>query len=1251
MTGCNMEGKTYKEQLSKHVENIFRNYATPGLHICDIATGGGKSYTIGKLTCEYYPKHFDRIIILCVQNKLVESMNKEIDRFIENESSLISPSDKLVIENNTEVIKKAFKNGSFQKLLDEMHYQLGEQKRKYGKLNELQYNYSHVRSTYEGLSGIQKNYDANGNNDYIQKQFDEGEANLRRYVRKFFDAFKKHLENTKQPKKVSLESRFPSLVTVYPQVACRNKKVLLMTVHKAMYGIDPILSEKIRLQDMAEKNRRTLILFDESDQAAIAIRDTIITQSIDNAGGSNRFAKGYNGYLQYKNLIDTPEYISNEYYGRILENCLNKAQKITETNWKKRLGKVAPYKNIFLGNIEELETYRRGVFFSGPAFRLNISPKGDKTNSYICYKSKDRHFTLLHLSEEDTKHTEYDIILPLDKFLKLVIDNTTAIKSQLREIISKSLQKSRENFKEEEKKIAANIATTHHYLGFPTLEREIHTLFSRFETTSEYQFEQQINEFITNRKNIIVGEGNKIKLPDNSVYSQGVQLYQEEIDERDNLHRVRLSCREIATTPEKIIVDLVNTDGTSVVLCSATASCWSVVNNYDIKYLKQVLGEKFHALTKENRDIFDNLVDKTYPKGHKIDIVPLEKYNYTDTRENAIRLPDKYRKMFSADAINEELPDKWFKITCRGFKKTGEDIKGITFQLYRLFQFIEAYHWFITHDDIHSMIYFQNRTGYKDKDQINVLSCLIDGSYKDMSSLIDDELPTDWENCHIRISKDWEDVESNILSNLSKDKDAKLMLVSAYGSFKAGANMQYGIPEGLDYIAGDNWEAEGKQQKKDWDAIYVQSPTGYLMMNEDGNETTYEKSLYNAMLKLMMLYERSCLSEYEVKQSLYDAISNKLWFSEDNNSGAIKDKAAWAQTTVEQAIGRLCRTRNKPHTTYILFDESMKVFFDTSNMEKSLTKEFRTLAEYIFSHQAEMEEKPNPDEVIRCNSANQAQSQLNRMRNIALPHLNEEDEFDYDYEEDIPHRVKVHQIMNQSYKRTIITKPVISSLEELNDIDKQLPFIFKCYGMWGQDENGCYSFSCDTKHNNRICTSKEGKTYTISPSYVRLDTLMKNPIIKEHFEKNGFATNWKEGGLILHPRILATDYAGEIGEEAFKAILLYYTNCTEENLKHLEGKDYELADFVIMNSDGSYKIAFDVKNMNPKVDHKDKLGDIPTTKKRQLKQKRLGCEVITVNILQIDANGMDEIREIGGIIDIEGNIIPSAIERIKQLVN
>ena len=73
------------------------------------------------------------------------------------------------------------------------------------------------------------------------------------------------------------------MAEVYPQVDYKKKKVLLMTVHKAMYGIDPILGEKISLHDIPEKGKRTLILLDESDQAAIAMRNAIIDQAIESS--------------------------------------------------------------------------------------------------------------------------------------------------------------------------------------------------------------------------------------------------------------------------------------------------------------------------------------------------------------------------------------------------------------------------------------------------------------------------------------------------------------------------------------------------------------------------------------------------------------------------------------------------------------------------------------------------------------------------------------------------------------------------------------------------------------------------------------------------------------------------------------------------------------------------------------------------------------------------------------------------------
>lgn len=1252
-----------KEKLSEHVESIFKQYVSPGLHICDIATGGGKSYTIGKLTCEYYPDFYDRIIILCVQNKLVESMNREIDRFINSSDSRIKPIHKLVVLNNKEVLLEAIASGSLPKLLDEMCRDISEQERanKNARINDLRYSYNWVKKVAEGLVDLVKTYNDNNQNDYIQQQIEEGEANLRKAVRSFFELFKKHYEQTNQGKisMASLKKKFPSLAKVYPQVEFNEKRVLLMTVHKAMYGIDPILSDKIKMSDLPKKDKRTLILFDESDQAAIAMRDTIIDQSIDNGGGQKRYANGYNGYLQYKTLLESPEHISNEYYGDALESCICKSRSFIEKNWEKTFDGIKPYKSIFLDGDEDVEEYRRGVFFSGPAVRLNIAKSNDQTNSFVCYRKGERHFRLVHSKDAVASLKErYDIVCPLDDFLSLISSNIRVLKSQFSKVIGEALGNSRERFNAEIKNIAHNTASKVNYFGYPTLEREIHTFFSRFETASEYQFEQQQYEFMTNRKNQIETKDEKpLKLPDYSVYSQGVQLFQEEIDEKDNQHRVRLSCREISITPEKIILDLTRFDNSTVVFCSATASSMSVVSNFDIKYLQQILGEKFHTLSEKDRIRFDDLNQRAYPSEHQIEIVPLKHFEFEEKRENHLELPQKYREMFSKEAQQEGLDELWFRNTLRLLKRADKNLKDVCYQLYRLFQFIEAYHWFIYQEDIHSMIFFQNRTGDKDKNQIQVLSSLIDGSYVSMPSKMNDNIPDDWENEHIRITREWEIVENDILKELGGNKDVKIMLVSAYNSFKAGTNMQYNIPEGLDFVSGDNWEIDRSKLKKDWDAIYLQSPTAYLMMNEDDTETSYEKSIYNAMLVLMMLCERGCLSKFDVAQWLYKALSNLFYFSEKTELGIADDKAAWARNIIEQAVGRLCRTRNKPNTTYILYDESMESYFDVPNMNKSMTKEFKSLSEYII-HNKNDEKNANglSEEVRRCHDANEAQRMLDMVRRQALkftPH-DSWDGDEYDEEEDltdIPYNVQRSQRMIQSYKHTIIKKPVISGWEELEDEDKYLTFIHKCYGEWKRDDMN--EFICAYDQNKRICPIGKGKQYpsSISPSLVRLDVLMKNDVIRRHFEKHGFATNWKQGGMILHPQILATDYTGEIGEEAFKALLLHYTNCTENKIRHLEGIDYELADFVVCKPDGDYKIAFDVKNMNPNADHSDRERDIPTSKKREVKRKRLGCELITVNILKIDMAAMDDIREIGGLIDENGVVIPSAIERLRKLVD
>lgn len=1256
--------KTAKEMLSEHVENIFKGYTEPGLYISNIATGGGKSYTIGKLTCEYYPQYFERIVILCVQKKLVLGMQKEIERFIESPDSKITEADIMIVDNSLDVIKNAVDNGTYKDFISE----LNEGVRKLTGLPDL------VRVLQSCIKSIDAKFKSICRMFEIvdEKSISEDEdirkldSELRGYVHSFFMNYKKYIEKT-QVNHIDIDficKQFPSLEKAYPQVLIKKKKVLLMTVHKAMHGIDPILEDRIKLTDLNSR-KKTLFLFDESDQAAVSMRDVIIEQSIQASGGINRNTRGYDEYLQYYKLLENKDQITKEYSGDLLENGLTKALIVNDRNWKKIFKDTKRYNNILLGKDESIENFRRGVFFSGPTFKLNIKVQGERSNSYICYKKGEQQLRLVHLTPDqvEIQKKKYDCFVSLDSFLSLTTRSVTAVKTQFRHVVTEQLKVSKEQYEEDLAKKGSNTSEKKYYLGYPTKEREVHTLFSRFSVAKpvEDSLKAQLLDFITNRKNIAIKYGDKtLKIPDYSVYAQGFQLYQEELDESDNLHRVRLSCREITTTPEKIIYELANSDKTSVVLCSATASGKSVVNNLDTAYLQYRLGEKYRVLTNEQQSLFDQYLDSTLPENHKIDVVKVQKYEYQDKRENKLMLPEKYKLLFSEEAQEQGLDEKWFRHTVRNLKNvcTGENsFRDMEYQLNRLFQFIEVYHYFYTHDDIHSMIYFQNQSGDKNKKQIHVLASLIDGSFKKFGT----ENLEEWENEHIRTSKDWETVEKDILGELGRDKKAKIMLVTAYNSFKAGANMQYTIPKGLKGIVhGDNWEKEGEAKLKDWDAIYLQLPTNYLTMNDDGLESSLEKSLYRTMLVLMMLHERGCISKTNVQTYIGMAMANKLFFK-DTTGGVYKDKSAWVVTIVEQAVGRLCRTRNKPNTTHILYDESMAPFFCEADLDKSMTKEFRTLCHSILKEIKSDEDKAdarNSEMSILLNNEERSTRLLKSALNIALRyniHAYDDDNENLDDEQDddngVNFRVKANQMMLQSFKTTILKKPVIRNIEELDEEDKLLSFIDCCYGEWERTEEGGSVFYYNPNKKKLTLPQIQGSSpKTITPAKTRLETLMKNPEIKKHFELNGFATDWKKEGLILNPKILTSFYIGELGEEAFKAIVHAYINPDVE-LKHLTDRDYELADFVIDDHEGKHLVAFDVKNMNPKSELYDREGDMDTTTKRQEKEKRLGCSVITVNILEIKTTLIDETQEIGGLISEEGKIVPKSIETLERIIN
>ena len=82
-------------------------------------------------------------------------------------------------------------------------------------------------------------------------------------------------------------------------------------------------------------------------------------------------------------------------------------------------------------------------------------------------------------------------------------------------------------------------------------------------------------------------------------------------------------------------------------------------------------------------------------------------------------------------------------------------------------------------------------------------------------------------------------------------------------------------------------------------------------------------------------------------------------------------------------MGRICRTKNKPLSTYVLYDEGMTEFFMGDLGDKSHTKEFKALSSYIQGHtEIGGDSHASAEEVKLHNDSQAAQCKLRTSRGL-----------------------------------------------------------------------------------------------------------------------------------------------------------------------------------------------------------------------------------------------------------------------------
>ena len=1259
--------ETPKETIAKINDSIIESFIGKKLCAFNVPTGTGKTHTWAVASLNKLLKHYDQVLFITPQKKLCDEFVQKAMNLIKEGKTKLKESDILYIKSNSDTIYPMYKNGKLFILSHEIESLSELMKKKepkvYKDFKNLISNYKKAMCSFLQYAELKKDIS-------LFKLIPDSKQTLDIRTWELVGAIKQVINKFTTEcctNKIEILNYCPTLRSVFPQIDFKQTRIIVTNISKSVAGIDLILDNNMTFETYTnDKETRRFIILDESDTCALAIRNFYMSCVANN---KEYVEKNYKGVLNIRSLMSTLKFVTKKYNNGELHLELESFSKKAADIWKEKMGNTPLYTDIFLApdeNSEEIE--RRGTFLVGYGNQIKLYNE-QNSNSYICHKKGNDHLTLVHADSKDIVEEKYDVTIGMASFINMCIKIQKSffyyISEQVKLYYNRRVLKFR-NAIEEAKK---DPTSTRRVITEPSLESSAYSLAIRFIKQDEEaakRLSNQIIDYINYTFILSKDKDKQIQMryksthdTDQAMYSQGVKFYYEQLKEQDDLKHINLMYVDLGKTAENTIISLLQGNVT-VVLSSATALTQTVMGNFDINYFRKILGSDFYTIPQCVHNKIQENLNATYPKNHAIHTQCIKNAEHFLNRSVASpQIPEYYRVFFHPDALNQGLADWWFKITIQDIKRNNKDrnkykVKSTDwiFPMARLLQYVEVYYNFWKHNDIRSMIYFQNNKGSDDLQQYTVLSCLIDGSFKEQKSkFIAEEslLPEDWENKHLFILDEWEQVQNKVIPKLEKKENEKILLVTAYNTIKVGCNLQYHAPDNVKVLLGDSWNTNKTNVLKDWDAIYLQEPSNYLTVESNPQKENYIVSRYNALLSLGMFYENGYMTKTEVARWASTAFFTPAQFR-FRSDGTVLDKSAWVFAILEQAIGRICRTKNKNPNTYIYYDGKLEKYYIECIENKSMTVEFKAFIDSF----NKVDDSTNFDDFAEIRRVKKANMILARhdYRNAEALKYNLMPFEDDIKEEPIPYSVLKARMGEEQLKEIIARHPTIPNYNILTNND--IKICSEIWDDWSKNNDGEYFYHTLQSYKGRkiMLASHNHKDASsvkiISEETTRLKYLMKNQIIHQYFKDHGYATHWDEG-LLLNPNILADRYTGKIGEIAAKATFLGLGLCKEKHIKSMiQTMNWEQADIVIADDAGNNKVAFDIKNFIPGYIHEDNERGIPALIKQREKEHRLGCLVVTINMLGCGEKSRDGIREIYGLIDQDGNYIPESINILKN---
>ncbi|OJS99990.1 hypothetical protein [Marinobacter nauticus] len=585
-------------------------------------------------------------------------------------------------------------------------------------------------------------------------------------------------------------------------------------------------------------------------------------------------------------------------------------------------------------------------------------------------------------------------------------------------------------------------------------------------------------------------------------------------------------------TPSGLIARLVES-GVKIVGISATATSRTVIKNFDLDYLKTRLGNQFIELTDTQKAEIGNWYRTR------------RQYNETGVRIETEFMTPESRLLPSALEAYINAPVRTPGLAISHLLDLED---SDTFALNWVGKLFNALDRFMDAENNRYMLALLNRTVSPSKypkfidfleDYLNRKSAGSGKGYKLF--------------CGINAQAMSHGGFDSILNHLSSSKD-KVIVLSAYASMGEGKNPDYAVNNQQDREQLV-WVGDGHPPEKvrtDIDTLYLEKPTHQLLSDPDN----YQVNQLLLFHQIMALQEAGWISLSEarswVKQTLQGMHHNqhlKRYYETADYEWLIRK-------VIEQAVGRTARTAFKRLVIRLFADGDLRpILASDHRQEATLSHEYIALRKAA----SESREPANDNrELLRLHNkaALATADTLSLIRELMSGFRGAAPES----------AIKSWE----SLRNQLLTEPTQPSPSS------DYPRLY----LQSPRADG-YRFSGSLEVDDQLQSDKDLRFFEqaigsrwINESGSGLPELMKNTVVRSHFQRKGFATHWQAQPYHMNPAAFFNLYKGALGEEGIAAILEYVGLAVDP----LSADVYELCDFVVRPSASHLPIAVDAKH-------------------------------------------------------------------------